>query len=845
MKHLPLLISFAAFTMGGAAAQTAPPPVPPPVEKAPQPPPVPAPESTRPTSAPETQPTVPKPPKEEPAPRPESPLPPGVESPLPQLPSSESSPVKGIRLSQLDRVLEKLDSVSDLRIENSDISYKNGKAILKPRSGMLHFEADGMEVFAGSAEYTSDPGQLRFMGDVAIYREGVIYRGDNAAYNVDTRHLDASGMRTSIEPLFFKAARVNASGDRDLSVINLDVPEFTTHDSEDPGYRITADKVSLYPGDKVVFSKLKVFAGDTPVFYLPKLSQPLDEEFAYMVLPGYRSNLGAFLLNQYTTAVGDHTVAKYHFDLYSRRGTGAGVDLETRRFPRSSKFGKFKFYWLYDDDPMTSTNGDTRPRLDVDNSRYRVNLQHRVYLPSPKEDDFYLDIDLNKISDAFFYEDFFQNEFRNDPQPDNTLSLIKQHERGELSLWGRFHVNDFYETDSRLPEIALDRVIQPLWNSGFYLAGSSSFGILEEHMSDDTERALRAEIALIESGPDPASPANVARLDSLRASLINPGFNRSHTWNEVYYPLRWHDGAITLTPRMGAGFTSYYSIEGVEPLDDSRFLFSAGLDAAMKFSRVYDDVVNPRLGLDGLRHIVQPYVNWSYVSADSLGAGFGIDTLAPSTRPRPLEVSNWTALDSLRDWNLVRLGVSNRLQTKRDHTTFNWLTANTYMDAFIEDPEYDRDFSNLYQDISWRPVPWMKFDVGAQLPLSDRTGNFTEFNTRASFMPTDSMEFSIGHRTLNDHPVFDDSSLLDFHAYARLSEKWGVSIYERFEMDDSTLETQQYSVHRDLTSWIATLGTVIRDHRNEQEWGVLLSLTLKDFPAFRIPMDFDPRGGGQ
>ena len=835
MKHL-LPIIIAALATGSAAAQTvpAPPPVPPPVETAPEPPPVPVP-------APE--PPVPFEPMPEPDPSPLSPLPSNAEVPLPELPSDPAAPGTTTRLSQLDQVLQKLDAISDLRIENSDISYKDGKALLRPRSGMLHFEADGMEVFAGSAEYLTDPGQLRFQGDVSIYREGMIYRGDNATYNVDTRHLDATGMRTSMEPLFFKAARINASGDRDNSVIQLDVPEFTTEDSEHPGYRITADKVSLYPGDRVEFSKFKVLAGNTPVFYLPHLSQPLDEEFAYLITPGYRSNLGAFLLNQYTTTAGDHTVAKYHFDLYSQRGAGAGLDLESRRFPRSSRFGKFKFYWLYDSEPQTSTNGSTLPRMDVDNSRYRVNLQHRVLLPSPKEDDFYLDFDLNKISDAFFYEDFFQSDFRDDPQPDNTIALVKQHERGELSLWGRFHLNDFYETDSRLPELALDRVRQPLWNTGFFYSGQSSFGVLEEHQSEDAERALRTEMAFILAGPDPASAANVARLADLRASLINPAFNRSHSWNEIYYPMRWHDGAITVTPHAGLGYTSYSSIEGTQPLDDSRFLFSAGVDASFKMSRVYDDVVIPSLGLDGLRHIVQPYLSWSYVSADELGAGFGIDRLVPSTRPRPLEVGSWTAIDSLRDWNLVRLGVSNRLQTRRNHTTFNWLTTNTYIDAFMDDPEYDRDFSNLYQDIAWQPVPWMKLAVGAQVPISDQFGNFTEFNTRATFMPTDSMEFSIGHRTLSDHPVFADSSLLDFHAYARLSEKWGVSVYERFEMEDSTLETQQYSVHRDLTSWVATVGAIIRDHRDEQEWGILLSLTLKDFPAVRIPMDFDPSGG--
>ena len=262
-------------------------------------------------------------------------------------------------------------------------------------------------------------------------------------------------------------------------------------------------------------------------------------------------------------------------------------------------------------------------------------------------------------------------------------------------------------------------------------------------------------------------------------------------------------------------------------------------------SRVYDDVVIPSLGIDGLRHIVQPYASWSFVSTDELGSGFGIDRLAASTRPRPLEVSNYKAIDSLRDWNLIRLGVSQRLQTRRNRTTYNWLSSNTYIDAFIDDPEYDRDFSNLYQDIAWHPVPWARFNIGAQIPISDRTGNFSEINTRATFMPTDSIELSIGHRMLSDHPIFSDSSLIDFGAYARLSENWGVSIYERYEMDDNTLETQQLTVHHDLTSWIASLGAIVRDNRQEREWGLLLSLTLKDFPGVRIPVDFDPQGGRQ
>lgn len=771
--------------------------------------------------------------------------------PLPKPPSASPGPVLPSKIREnmpvptpddkWEALRQKLDAISNLRIDATDLKLKDGKVQLVPRNGMLHFEADGMEVFAGGADYDSDRDDLHFTGDVAIYRDDAIYRGESATYNLTSRQIDASGMRSSYEPLFFKAGSIRSTANNELSEIRLDAPEFTTDDSTDPTYRITAERVELYPADRVVFHKLRIKAGDTTLFYLPKVSQQLDAELAYTSTPGYLSNLGGILLNRYNTTIGDRSSISYQLDLYSRRGVGAGFELNSRKYGRDSRFGKFKYYWLHDSDPAITNTFSSASRENVDQSRYRVNLQHRVYLPVKNEGDLYVDVDINSVSDAFLYEDFFQSDFRDNPQPDNLINIVKRGDRGEISLYGRFRINDFYQTDTRLPEFAIDRVIQPLWNTGLFISGSSSFGRLEEHLGDDDQK--RTEAAIDALGPP--NPGNQAQIDALRASLVMPAFTRSQARTQLYYPIMLHDG-ITIIPHIGSGFSSYSSIDGIRPLDDSRFLFSAGLDASVKFSRVYDDLVIPSLGLDGLRHIIQPYLNWSFVSADDLGGGFsGIDRLAPSTRPRPLGLSQFTAIDSLRDWNIARLGVANRLQTRRDSATYSWLCINTYIDTFIDDPEYDRDFSNLYQDVEWRPIPWVKLSAGAQIPISNKEANFSEFNARATFMPTDSLEFSIGPRILRSHPVFRDSSLIDFGAYARINENWGFSVYERYEMEDSTLETQQYTIHRDLSNWIASLGAVIRDHRGQNEWGVLLSLTLKDFPAVRMPVDFDPSGGRQ
>ena len=44
------------------------------------------------------------------------------------------------------------------------------------------------------------------------------------------------------------------------------------------------------------------------------------------------------------------------------------------------------------------------------------------------------------------------------------------------------------------------------------------------------------------------------------------------------------------------------------------------------------------------------------------------------------------------DWSIIRLGTRNRLLTKRDRAyTHEWLAMDTYMDLFMNDPEFDRD----------------------------------------------------------------------------------------------------------------------------------------------------------
>jgi LPS-assembly protein len=641
-----------------------------------------------------------------------------------------------------------------------------------------------------------------------------------------------------------------------------------------------------------VMKNVTVYAGDTPVFWLPRLAQTLDGQTGYMFSPGYTKQWGAYLLNRYGVIYGDHTLATYNLDLRSARGLAGGVLLESLKQRNNPNWGKLNLYYADDTAPLRSQANENRAVDSADSGRYRINFQHRIYITGPAERTWYVDFDINKISDEYFYEDFFFEDFRSNREPDNQVSLVYSDPRYTATLQSKFQLNDFYRTDTRLPELAFDFTRQPIFNSGLFYQGSTSYGILKEKLGSGEraqgENLLRTGQDLLDSidaggdgtglgldlpgfrraaGVDPGAILgrdDVERaLTLLQQQVQDRGYNRLSTYHEVLFP-KTLGGWLNLVPRVGIGANSYSSINRTSPDtvgSDTQPFFHAGMDVSFKFSRTWDNVHSDLFGLDGLKHTVQPYVNWSLVSTDQVQGLAKIDRLVPTTRPRPLDIPFYTAIDDIRDWNVTRVGVRNLLQTKRDYTTvdnnrfrqannetvqtYNWAGVNTYVDVYGKDPEFDRSVGNLYNEIFWNPASWLSLWADTQLPLGGSEANFTEVNYGFTVMPKENVQFTLGHQVLSSHPFFADSSLVYSRVYARLNENWGVSMNHVYEMDDSTLEYQSYALHRDLTSWVASIGALLRDNRGASDYGLIFSMTLKDFPSVTIPLDMDPNPTGR
>ncbi|MEZ5384717.1 MAG: LPS assembly protein LptD [Prosthecobacter sp.] len=782
----------------------------------------------------------------------------------------------------------------------TDLNIRGLTTTMDPETGIatvtgdVHIVYGDVEIRCGSAQYNQTTGDVIAQDGVTVWRAGTLYHGDSITYNSVTGEMSGqnimSGMAAGPGMFIYKAEEFE-SKNRLANEIKASAVNFTTHDLQNPNFHLRAKDLTAIPGDQVQLRNVKIYGGNTPFFWLPKYTQSLDEN-GLTFSPGYQSRWGAFLLSKYTVAYGDHTLARYKVDLRSRRGLGGGVDfLSQRHASNRQNLTGLKLYASQDIESTTNLAGTTR--FPVPSTRYRVNFQHRVYLPGPDVSTWYLDFDINKISDYHFYEDFFFNDFRTDREPDNQVSLIHATDAYVATLMAKFKANNFYRTTTRLPELSIDFTRRPLWGSGIYHQGSISAGIYSEVVGNQEEAELRRLQALGIGGlaavtADPLGTATnsfrslaglprdvsltgtdvATGLGVITSRLQEPNFVRFHTYQELLYP-KTYLGWLSLTPRIGAGLTSYQSIDGSQTglQDFSRGIFHLGLDVAVKWSRSWTDVQSETFGLDGIRHVFQPFVNLSYLDAAQDSGVPGIDRLSsPTTRPRSIDVPFFTAVDSLRSWSVARVGFRNLLQTKRDYlvnmgngqlvgapeeessTTYTWAGMNTYVDIFAKDPEFGRDMSNLYNEIFWRPVPWVSLNSDWQIPIVGGLGNFTEFNNFISWMPSKNTSWDIGHQYINDHPFFGDSSRVYSRIYGRLTDNYGLNMVHIFEADDGTLEFQSYSLTRDLSSWIASLGIMARDNRNGvSDYGILLSFTLKDFPQLNFNFDIDPnqttRGG--
>lgn len=705
-------------------------------------------------------------------------------------------------------------------------------------------------IYCDYAQYDQETRDVMVSGDVRIFRGGKIFAGDRAIYNLESKKLTGSDFRAASGPLMAHAHGIAAAG---KDAIEITGATLTADDSPDPGLHLKARKVRFFHNDHTEYEDVTVYVGRTPIFWVPYLYQPAKLDQSFSISPGSRSAWGPFLMTRTLFSMGTDTVGAARIDYLAKRGVAIGLDAD-RKLQESGSWSRLRSYYINDSSPTSrplqdnSNGATTRENTTVGANRYRVSLQDRSFI----SDTLYTSLNFNKLSDINYLEDFAPGELRHDPNPDSVLNITKWDEDYTLSLQFRKQFNEEFEGSGKTPELALDVRRQPFLQSGLFYESENS-------VSQQSRKYVKNGQSVL--SPDP--------YDYLTHKTV-----RADTFHQWTYP-KMLAGLVSVVPRVGIRATHYgesigeqsvalqrkpgdANFAGGESLN--RITTNLGVEASMKFSKTFESVESRKWGLDGLKHVVQPFANLSVVSSSQDASKIlPIDSLNPATTLPPIDFPQFNAIDSITDWKILRLGVRNRLLTRRDTGTFSWLEMDTFLDNRIERPQIDSfgsldpgTFSNLFNRVRWNPLPWMSINLNTQTPVLDE--GFSEVNLDSTFQPSRDFTFSVGNRHISGVSVsglptsatsvsnlqFQDSDLLYGSARLRINDDWAISAQENFEMRTKQPLYQRYSIDRSLRSWIASLSLLIFERNSQSDISVLFTLSLKDLPKVRLPMIFDP-----
>jgi LPS-assembly protein len=655
--------------------------------------------------------------------------------------------------------------------------------------GNVVAELDGTVLRADRVRLNTQTREAWAEGNVRLWQGAQQWLGERLYYNFITREVQADAFTAFDFPWYVWSTSVEGITTNQL---RLGSSYLTTCDYEKPHYRFAASRVEVYPNNRVVARNVRLLIGNVPVFWIPVfVQQQKDEQFALTMDVGQSSQWGAFALLAYRYALTENLTTTLRTDYRTRRGPGGGLDVDYRT---STTISLWEGYYLNDKRPVDAE--DVGKKITED--RYRLKWKHRQDFPERTT----VMLSLAKWSDPDIEEDFFRGDFARENQPDNYISAAKRGDAFVISVLARPQVNPFFETVERLPDVKLETPRVKIGPTPLYYEGETSVAHLRQNFV----------------GAASTNDAHVVRLD---------------TFHQIVWPNMLF-GWLSVTPRVG-GRESWYSRAPSEPdLGElRRHVFNTGVEASFKASRTWRDVRSERFDVDGLRHIIEPSVNYAWVPRPNKEPSdlFQMDTARftsngiPVTRFLPIDFPQFNRIDDIDAMHVARIRLRNRLQTQREHLPHDLIDWIVWTDYRIERDAGQSQFSDLFSTLEIRPVRWFALDTFTRYDINGR--ELREANADFRVLHDDWWSVGVGTRY-----VKDDSHQISADWYQRINRGWWFRVYQRFRFDDGAFEEVSGTIGQELHDWI--IGYTLR-YRNEMlrsdEIQGIVTVTLRAFPG--------------
>lgn len=691
----------------------------------------------------------------------------------------------------LEWLVDGLTAESSISYDKGFISGTNGIAV---RYGPTVLVANAVRVDQNS-------GLAEAEGKVSIQREGYLWKGDRVAYNLKTRQMSANEFRAGFSPFFAGGETIASEQGEGTNQVYTATDAFvTTDDVLDPSYSIRAKSLRIIPGKSITARGATLYLGPVPVMYFPYFHRRLDGiPNALRFTPGYRSRYGPFLRTTYDWYLNPYLDGTLNLDAFEKRGIGFGPDFNYDAGLIGQ--GTLSGYYIRDQEPDTDSTG-----AEINRDRHRISFSHRATLRT----NLTATVVVREQSDPYVIRDFFESEYRHNPQPQSFLELDQHWSNWSLNLLARPQLNDFYQTVERLPDVKLNGIRQQVGASPLFYESDSSIGYFRFRPAD----GLGTNYAAV-------------RADSYHQLLLPKTFF----------------GWLNVTPRAGGRFTHYGETdrEGPDLDEKTRAVFNTGAEVSFKASRLWSNVRSKFWEADGIRHILEPSINYVFVPSPNVRPRElpQFDTEIPSLRLLPVDFPDYNAIDAIDSQNVVRLGLFNKVQTKRKGEIDHILHWRLFTDWRLDKREGQATFADVFSDFDFRPRSWLTLSSETRTDVEN--GDLTFAHHRLTIEPNDVWSLSLGHLYVKDDTLFGPDSgnnLIRTSLYYRLNENWAARLTHHYEARDGTMEEQYYTIYRDLRNWTSALTFRVRDRRDgRDDITIAITFSLKAFPRYGLGHD--------
>ncbi len=699
------------------------------------------------------------------------------------------------------------EKLSFQEADGQRIAVGEGNVVIRYQDAILQ---------ADRARYNAATKEAWAEGHVRLNRDGQEWVTDAIQYNFETRALKADEVRGFVNPVVVRGFGLEQTSSNTYVVAKATA---TTCDYDQPHYRLEARRAVIHAGQEIVLYNVTLRLGEVPVFWFPVLLWSLDGEGQPFTLAvGSSSRWGFFALTSTRFRLAPRAQLIVQVDGRTERGAAGGAEIRYRMGATGRGF--FRGYYAQDDDPYEGL--DRSQGKDLDAERYRLHWQHWQDVPTPWRGevaggDLELKIDLHRQSDTDVVDDFFPREFRREIEPQSVVDVTKRGENYTVSVLTRPQFNEFFAEVERLPEATWAVNRTRIGETPIFYEAVTRAGYLQNEPGDSA---------------DPVFAGHAFR---------------AYTFQQVLVPARWF-GWLAVVPRAGIG-GAYYSDSPASSEAVKRALHHVGVETSFKLSRTWADVQNRRLGLNGLRHIVQPFANYHWLppsdnrtnelwqfDTERFVTLRGGDSLSLA-RYLPVEIPSQTTIDSMDRQHFVRFGLRQKLQTRRDGAAWDLAELEGWTDWRAERRAGEDEFSDLFATLRLRPTRWLSWDTFARYGWED--DRLREVNSAVRVSGGDRWAVGLGSRYLRD-----DSNLVLADVAVRLGRRWVLQTFQRVDFEDGQWESQDYVLRQETHDWLISYGFRHRSQRTkDDEFAVYFAVTLKALPNIGLAVNQIDLGG--